>query len=207
MGAARSARALFLGRGARGRPLRPQGGRRQRAPRFLAAVPADSRRVRLGAGLDGRRILLRVSRLGSSEPPGRSPDGSPRTTGRDRSWRGPHGRWADAGAARAPAVASLRHARHTRRRRGQLSWIYRSVALPPELVRAPTGFGDEPRLLRRRRGLDRPAALAADPHRSYRLARRLLGAGLPGAGNICAAQSLAEAPALGPRAPSPRWPL
>ena len=73
----------------------------------------------------------------------------------------------------------------------QLPGLYRPVALPAQLVRAPARSGHERRLLRRRRGLDHPAALAAGHDRARRLARRLLDAGPPGAGAAGAAQPAA----------------
>ena len=84
-----------------------------------------------------------------------------------------------AGLLLAPLVhqplAALRDARRAGRRRQRLPRLHRPVAVPAQLVRAPAGPGDEPRLLRRRRGLDRPVALAADRHRAQR-------AGAPPAG-------------------------
>src|SRR5947208_806079 len=150
--------ALLLRLGHRGRRLRHDGRGGQCAHRLLAALPADPRRVRLGAGRDGRSILFRLSRLGGSEPLPRPPDGSPRTAGRDRAGRGTHGGGVDAGPAGAPAVASLRHARRPRRRGQRLSGLYRSGALPSQLVRPTAGPGHQRGLLWRRRGLDHPAA-------------------------------------------------
>ena len=69
------------------------------------------------------------------------------------------------------------HARRAGRRRQRLPRLHRPGALPAQLVRAPARPRDEPRLLRRRRRLDRAAALAADADRARRLARRLLGDG------------------------------
>src|SRR5207245_11743639 len=122
----------------------------------------------------GRALPLLLSRLAVPGPLSRPADGSPRAARRDRDGCGPHGGRVDAGHAGAPAVAPLRHPRRARRWRRRLSRLYGSGALPPQLVRAPEGFGHEPRLLGRRRGLDHPAALARDSYLWRRLARRLL---------------------------------
>ena len=68
--------------------------------------------------------------------------------------------------AGAPALAALRHPRRDGGRRQRLSRLHRPGALPAQLVRAPARPGDEPRVLRRRRGLDHHPSLGAGPHRS-----------------------------------------
>ena len=191
------ARLLRLGH--RGRRLRHHGGGRQRAHRVLVALPAYPRRVRLGAGRDGRRLLLRLSRLRGSEPLAGPADGSPRAAGRDGDGRGPDGGRPAAGPAGARAVASLCHPRRAGGRWKRRPGLYGSGALPPQLVRAPAGPGHERGLLRGGGRLHRPAALAPDAHRSFRLARRLLGDGHPRARPAGAAQPPVEAAARGAR--------
>src|SRR5262249_3575463 len=193
---------LRLGRG--GRRFHHDGDRRKCAHGVLAPVPADPRRVRVGARAHRRRFFLRLPRLGLSEPAGRPPDGPPRPALRDRDGHDRHGDRPGAGAAREPAVAPLRDARRAGRRRWQLSGVHGAVALPPELVRAPTGPGDEPRLLRCGSRLDRPLAVAAGVHRTVRLASRLLGAEPAGARRSGSAESRAATPTRGPRPPARR---
>ena len=69
---------------------------------------------------------------------------------------------------------------------GSVCLGYTGQALyPAQLVRPPPRPGDEPRVLRRRRGLDRPAALAAGHDRAHRLAQRVPGIGPRRAGRCC----------------------
>src|SRR5262249_33794351 len=139
-------------------------GVRARAHGVLAPVPAGPGRVRLGARRDGRRVLLRLLRLGTAQPARRAADGSPRAAHRDRDGRDRDGGGAHAGSLRTPALASLRDARRARGRRRELPRVHGPVALPPELVRAPSWSGREPHLLWRRRRLDRGATLAPLAH-------------------------------------------
>ena len=66
----------------------------------------------------------------------------------------------DAGAA---AMAALRDAWHAGRRRQRLPGLHRPGTVPAQLVRPPPRPGDEPGVLRSRRGLGHPAAVAAEP--------------------------------------------
>ena len=103
-----------------------------------------------------------------------------------------------AGDPGARALATLRHARRAGQRRQRLPRLQRPVTVPAQLVRAPARAGDEHRLFRRRRRLDRAAARGAGTDPARRLARSLPGPGAAGAGSARAAEPAAAAAAGGP---------
>src|SRR5262249_43178888 len=104
---------------------------RQRAHRLFAALPADSRRVRLGARHDGWGVFFWLPRLGGPEPLRRPPDGSPWAKDSNRDGGGSHGRWVDAGPTDTPAMAPVCHTRCACQWGYQLSGLYWSIALSP----------------------------------------------------------------------------
>src|SRR5262249_22940162 len=156
-------------------------------------LPAHPRRVWLGAGHHGRGVLLRVLRLGVPQSFCRPTDGPPWAAGGDRDGCRPYSDRVAAGPNGTPAVAPLRHPWRARRWWRQLSGLYRTIALPAQLVRAPTRSGHERGLLRGRHGRDPRAALAAGPDRARWLACRLLGPRYAGAGPAGPAQPVAAA--------------
>ena len=183
----------------RGR-LRYDGGRGQCPHGLLAAVPGHPRRIRLGSRRHRRCFLVRVPRLGGRHPVCRSADGPARAENCRRAWRSDDGGGPDPGVCYPRTVAALSHARRTRRRRGQLSRLYRAVPLPDELVCPPTRTCAQHCLLWGRGRLDHDPALVrrADRHdgmaHCMRLARR------PFAGALGTAEPAAQATPAGYRA-------
>src|SRR3954452_7687999 len=160
---------------------------------FLAPVSADPRRVRLGTRHDRRSLLVRVSGVGDCDPAGRPGDGSTRAAAGGRDRRRPDGRRAVAGDSLARTLAAVPDVGRAGRRRGQLPRLYRAIAIPDQLVRAPARPGAQHRLFRRRARRGSDPALAARTDRRRGVARRLLGPRDPRAGGAGSAQSAAEA--------------
>ena len=100
-------------------------------------------------------------------------------------------------------MATLCDAGHAGRRRQRLPGLHRAGIVPAQLVRPPPRPGDEPGVLRRRRRLGHPAALAAEHDRTRRLAQRMPGTRHRGAGAAAAAQSPGATAAGGHRPRSP----
>ena len=184
--------------------LRHHGGRGQCAHRLLAAVSADPRRIRLGPGSDGGRVLVRFSGVGTGHAVGRAADGPARAAHHRRSRSGNDGGGPAAGNPGSRAVAALPDARRVGRRRGQLLYLYGPVALLAELVRAAARAGDQHRVLRGRHRLGDDPALAASADRERRLAHRVLDAGRAGSCSARPAKPAAAAPAGKYRAASGR---
>src|SRR4029434_561437 len=84
--------------------------------------------------------------------------------------------------------------------RRELSGLYRALAVPPELVRAPARLCPERSLLRGGCGLDLPVALAAGADWACGLAHGVRDAGPPGIDAAGAPQPAAAAAPRGARA-------
>src|SRR5438477_9747356 len=194
--------AVLLWVAAGGDWVRDDGGRSQRPHRLLPAVPADPRRFRLGSGCDRRDILVRLSRLGPGNAVRRPADGSARPGPGGRARRCRDGGGAPPGVAGARGLAALPDAWRAGRRRYQLSRLYRAVAVPDQLVRAPPRPGAQHHLFRGRHRLDHTAALVADADRGRRLAHRLLDTRHSRPGPAGAAEFAAAPPSAGPLARS-----
>ena len=153
--------------------IRHHGCRRQRPHRVLAVLSADHLRIRLGAWCHRGRLLIRLRGVGRGQPSDRPSDGSRRPARGDGAWRRADGRRVVAGAADDAALASLSHHRRHGRRRQRLPRLFRSIAVPAELVHPPPRPCDGNRVRRRRHRLRHLAALGAAHDRSDRLAHRL----------------------------------
>src|SRR5262245_51746410 len=186
---------LLLRLANRCRGLCQHGHRRQRAHRLLAVVPANPDRIWLGPGRDGGCLLVRLCGVGGVEPADRPPDGQGRPAPRHGARRFADGRGAAAGTADARALASLPDDRGVGRGRQRVSWLFRPILVPAQLVRAPARPGDGHRLCRRWHWLDQSVAGGRAVDRGRRLAQRLFGAGRAGAGRAGADQpGVAQAP-------------
>ena len=98
-------------------------------------------------------------------PIARAADGPGRSARRHRAGRRSDGGRAAAGAVHDATLASLCDAGRAGGRRQRVPGLLGPVAVPAQLVRAPARPRHRHRLCRRRRRLDRAAAVAADRHR------------------------------------------
>ncbi len=110
---------------------------------------------------------------GRGQPADRPTDGSRRSARGDGARRRPDGRRPVAGAADDAAMASLSHHRRHGRRRQRLPRLFRTIAVPAELVHPPPRPRDGNCVRRRRHRLGHPAAVGAAHDRADRLAHRL----------------------------------
>ena len=147
---ARTAPAVLLRVGRRRGCLPDNGDLRERTHGLFVALPSDPQRVRMGAGRDRRRVLVRLHRLCRAEPAARPGHGPSWASLRHGGRRCRHGCGPATCDLRERALACLPDAGPVGRRGHDVHRLHRPSTISAELVCAAPGARDEHRLRRSR---------------------------------------------------------